>query len=148
VGSLTLPASGRVYIDTEILIYSVERHPMYGPMLDALWEQADNGTIELVTSELAVLEVLVLPIRLGDVALQQDYERLLTGGAIALFPVSRAVLRKAAELRAQLASLRTPDALHAATALDAAARQFVTNDSVFARLAALEVTILKDLIRQ
>jgi predicted nucleic acid-binding protein len=148
VGSLRLPTSGRVYLDTEALIYSVERHPVYGPMLEAVWAAADDGTIELVTSELAVLEVLVLPIRLGDVALEQDYERLLDRGAISLVPVGRPVLRRAAELRARLASLRTPDALHAATALDAAARQFVTNDPVFGRIEGLEVTILKDLIQQ
>jgi len=29
VGALSLPTSGLVYVDTQILIYTVERHPVY-----------------------------------------------------------------------------------------------------------------------
>lgn len=37
VGSLSLPGSGLVYVDSQILIYTVERHPVYEPLLAPLW---------------------------------------------------------------------------------------------------------------
>ena len=37
MGALTLPASGLVYIDTMVLIYTVERFPTYWPLLEPLW---------------------------------------------------------------------------------------------------------------
>jgi hypothetical protein len=33
VGSLTLPATGVVYVDANPIIYTVEKHPAYGPLL-------------------------------------------------------------------------------------------------------------------
>ena len=37
VGSLTLPSAGLVYLDANPVIYSVEKHPVYGPLLQPLW---------------------------------------------------------------------------------------------------------------
>jgi hypothetical protein len=36
MGSLTLPATGPVYLDTQIFIYAVEKHPVYSPLLSPL----------------------------------------------------------------------------------------------------------------
>ncbi len=33
MGTLTLPASGLVYLDANPVIYTVEKHPVYGPLL-------------------------------------------------------------------------------------------------------------------
>jgi hypothetical protein len=38
MGALTLPASGMVYADAQALIYTVEKHPTYGPLLCPLWQ--------------------------------------------------------------------------------------------------------------
>ena len=65
MGSLTLPASGLVYIDTMTLIYTVERYPAYWPLLDPLWLAAQSGMIEIVSSELTLMETLVGPLKSG-----------------------------------------------------------------------------------
>jgi len=41
MGSLSLPASGTIYVDTAPIIYSVERHPDYEFLLLPLWTEAD-----------------------------------------------------------------------------------------------------------
>jgi predicted nucleic acid-binding protein len=56
VGSLSLPASGVVYIDTAPLIYSVEKHPEYESSLRSLWVSSKSGEIQVITSELALVE--------------------------------------------------------------------------------------------
>ena len=37
MGSLTLPPSGPVYLDTSGFIYSVERIPPYSDLLEPMW---------------------------------------------------------------------------------------------------------------
>jgi hypothetical protein len=57
VGPLTLPPSGIVYVDANPIIYSVEKHPAFGPLLQPLWQAAQTKTIEVLSSDLVLLEV-------------------------------------------------------------------------------------------
>lgn len=147
MGSLILPPSGLVYVDAPILIYSVEAHPTYGPLVASLWHAARSGAIEVVSSELALAEVLILPLRLGDLDLQSDFERALLGTEMRLIPIDLPILRQAARLRAAIPALRTPDALHAATAIVSGASLFLTNHVGFRRVPGLPLVLLNDVAR-
>jgi predicted nucleic acid-binding protein len=142
MGKLTLPASGLVYADTQIFIYSVEKHPVYAPLLQPLWHEVQAGRLEVVSSELSLMETLVAPLRNGDRALAWAYEQMFQAAGIRLLPITQPVLREAAALRAGSASLRTPDALHAATALLAGCASFLTNDAAFRRVSGHPVVLL------
>ncbi len=146
MGSLNLPASGQVYVETPTLIYSVERHPLYGPLLDPFWQAALAGQIRPVSSELIITEVLVVPLRRGDVGLQAAYEAALFQADLHLLPITKDVLREAARLRAAIPGLRTPDALHAATALLAGCALFLSNDAGFRRVPGLPLALLDDVL--
>lgn len=63
MGSLTLPIQGLIALDSAILIYAVERHPLYAPIVSPLWRSAQHGTAILLVSELALSEALVMPLR-------------------------------------------------------------------------------------
>ncbi len=146
MGSLTLPITGTVYVETPALIYTVERHPRYEPLLRPLWQAVQARTVIAVSSELALLETFVMPMRQGDVSLQAAYERLLLHTPqMHLRPITQTILREAARLRASIAGLRTPDALHAATAFEAGCALFVTNDAGFRRIPNLPLAILDDM---
>ena len=145
MGALNLPASGLVYLDANSLIYTVEKHSVYGPLLQPLWLAAQAGTIEVVSSELALMETLVLPLKNGDKTLEQTYEQALLGTEMRLLPITQRILREAARLRATT-KLRTPDALHAATALEASCALFVSNDAGFRGVPNLPLLILNDLL--
>ena len=145
MGALTLPASGIVYIDTMTLIYTVERYPAYWPLLEPMWQAAQAGTIEIVSSELPLLESLVGPLKKGDPALEQAYEQALLGTEMRLQSITQSILREAARLRATT-KLRTPDALHAATGQQVRCVLFVTNDVGFRGVPGLPVVILDDLL--
>jgi predicted nucleic acid-binding protein len=145
MGALTLPTAGLVYIDAMILIYTVERYPAYWPLLEPLWQAAQAGKIEIVSSELTLLETLVGPLKSGNTTLEQAFENALLGTEMRLLPITQAILREAARLRATT-RLKTPDALHAATARQAGCVLFVTNDAAFRGLGGLPVVILDDLL--
>lgn len=119
---------GPVGIDTAIFIYFIEEDARYISTIAPLFEAADAGGIEIVTSALTLLEVLVVPYRAANIALAQRYEAVLTRGrGIRMIDLSRDHLRRTAQLRAS-AGVATPDALQLAAALTARCSAFVTND--------------------
>lgn len=145
MGSLTVPSAGLVYLDANSVIYSVEKHPVYWPLLQPLWLAAKGKTIEIVSSDLTLMETLVGPLKSGDTALANTYEQLFQQAQTRLLTITQPILREAARLRATT-KLRTPDALHAATAQQAGCVLFVTNDAGFRGLTSLPLVILDDLL--
>lgn len=143
MGTLTLPTTGTVYIDTMVLIYTVERYPTYWSLLEPLWQHSKAGAIEIVTSELTLMEVLVVPLKMGNVALAQALERALVGTELRLLPITQPILRQAAHLRARH-GLKAADALHAAAAVRYGCALFVTNDAGFRAVADLPVVVLDE----
>ncbi len=142
MGQLILPATGPVYVDTNSVIYHVERIEPYLSASKPLWDALDVGLVEVVASDLSLLEVLVKPLRDGNVSLVNLYRTVMLGtvGLTAL-PITHSILEEAARIRA-LFGLKSPDAIHAATSLAAGAKQFVTNDAVFRRVPGLAVELL------
>ena len=145
MGQLVFAANDVLYLDTAPIIYSVEKHADFWGLMQPVWKASQAGEIRLVTSELALLETLVAPIENNDYLLTAAYEQLLTKTEIRLLPISAKVLREAAKLRAAF-GLKTPDAIHAATAIENNCHSFVSNDAGFRRISNLSAQILKDLI--
>lgn len=146
MGSLTLPAGGRVYVDAQCFVYSVERFPVWAPVLAPLWQAVQAGALRVVTSELTLSECLVMPYRRADGQLIADFEDALHDPGVDMLPITRDLLRSAARLRASIPKLRTPDAIHAATALAAGVSLFVTNDLAFRSVPGLPVVVLRDVL--
>lgn len=141
---MILPLTGVVYVDANSIIYTVERHPIYAPLLEPLWLAAQARTIEVISSELALMECLIGPLKRADAILEKNYQNALLGTDMRLLPITQSVLREAAQLRATT-KLRTPDAIHAASSQQAGCVLFVTNDVGFRSVAGLPVVILDDL---
>ena len=133
MGPLTLPSSGLVYIDASGLIYSVERVEPYRTLLEPMWERAQNGNLTIVSSPVLVTEALTKPLRDGNTEIELQYRELFASNVVRLLDASYQVFEDAARLRADT-RLKTPDALHAATALRAGCTLFITNDTDFRRV--------------
>jgi predicted nucleic acid-binding protein len=139
---------GAIAIDTAIFIYLIEEDPRYLSLVLPLFEEADSGKRELVTSAVTLLEVLVVPYRIGDVQLAEHYELLLTQGrGIRMVDVTRDQLRAAAQLRAAI-GVKTPDALQIAAALGARCRAFLTNDRGLPSIRGLRIVQLSSYLEQ
>ena len=133
MGQLNLPDSSLVYIDTVIVIYSIEKFPGYFSLLEPMWQKLQARTIQIITSEITLLETLIMPIRQSNTDLIRRYEALLFSPEISLVSVNQTILRSAATLRAQT-NLKTPDAIHAATALNKSCTVFLTNDAALRKV--------------
>ena len=147
MGPLTLPANGPVYLDANGFIYSVERVEPYRTLLEPMWQQARAGEFEITSSGLIVLETLVKPLREGDEVVEMLLRSLFDAHEVSLIPATRELWEDAARIGADT-GLKTPDALHAATALSAGCTLFITNDTDFCRVQDLPIVVLDDLLAE
>lgn len=147
MGPMSLPSHGAIYLDTSAIIYSVERNEPYFTLLAPAWQQAEAGQLGVVCGELVIAETLVRPIREGNADLAAAFRAVFAAPEVDLVPTTRRLWENTARLRAET-GLKTPDALHAATALWAGCALFITNDSDFRRVENLPVVVLDDLLKE
>jgi predicted nucleic acid-binding protein len=132
----------RIAIDTCVFIYQLEGHPKYSSPAETVFEWLEQRGHTAVTSTVTMLDLLVQPYRQGDLKrVDQIYALLTTFPNLEWIASSVEVSDLAARLRADH-NLRTPDAVQAATALDARATAIVTNDPAFERVSSIAVAVL------
>lgn len=131
-----------VGLDTAPLIYFIEQNEVYLELVRGFFSAMNHGDFQVVTSTLTLTEVLVHPLRFGNVELAQEYrDIILDQENLITLPVCTEIAEIAAQLRATQ-SLRTPDAIQIATALRGGATFFLTNDLHLAAVPDLEVLVL------
>lgn len=144
MGQVSAALGHRVYLDANIIIYAVEGFIPFLAQMRTLMAAVNAGEIVAVTSELAVAEVLVKPLKEQQPALQQAYQTfLMPTPEFEVVPISLTVLEEAARLRATT-KLKLPDAIHLATALHYQCDTFLTNDDLFRRLGLSQIKLLAD----
>jgi predicted nucleic acid-binding protein len=137
---------GSVAVDTALFIYFIEENPRFLPLILPLFREADQNKLDLVTSALTLLEVLVVPYRAGNRLLAERYEALFTRSrGIRLVELTRGQLRAAAQLRAAT-GVKTPDALQLVAALGTGCTTFVTNDRRLSAVPGLRVIQLSSYV--
>lgn len=147
MGPLTLPTHGPVYLDANGFIYSVERVEPYRTLLEPMWQQARAGDFNVASSDITVLETLVKPLREGDEVVEMLLRSMFDAHEVSLIPATRELWEDAARIRANT-GLKTPDALHAATAQRAGCTAFFTNDTDFRHVEDLPVIVLDDFLAE
>ena len=145
MGPLTPPTHGPVYLDANGFIYSVERVEPYRTLLEPKGQQARAGEFDVASSVITVLETLVRPLREGDEIVEMLLRSMFDAHEVCLIPATRELWEDAARIRADT-GLKTPDALHAATALSIGCTLFISSDTDFRRVEDLPVVVLDDLV--
>lgn len=132
----------RVYFDSNIFIYLSEGFRALEPQLLQLRDSIALAESRIVTSELTLCEVLVVPFRRNDSALVAQYRQFIeASGAFDLKATGRHTYVLASLYRAQL-GMKTADALHMATATEADCDVFLTNDAKIKAPRRIEVLSL------
>lgn len=130
-----------VALDSMIFIYLLDEDERFWDKVEALFDRIESGEIKAVTSIVSVIEILSPDKYLDDNQTKTEISRFFqeTPG-LAVFPVDWEISQKAAELRRENRSLRTPDAIQLATAIIGGADIFITNDR---KLRSLKLGSLK-----
>lgn len=143
-----LQGAARVLLDTNIFIYYLQQEPQFEPCVAPIFAMIDRGEIQAFTSVITLLEVLVLPIRLGQRELANQYAEILSQSPnISLIPVDEKIARRGGEIRATMSgSIKTPDAIQLATAEATSATVVITNDKGMLGFPGARVLLVKDYV--
>lgn len=134
-----------IFLDTAPLIYFIEGNSQYQEKLDQIFKSNDQGYFVFIASSIALLEVLVKPLKVGRNELAKKYINILTGAkGIEVFEITNDIAIKAAELRAKY-NLKTPDAIQIATAFECNADYFLTNDQRLKPVTEVKCIVLTEL---
>jgi len=120
----------RVYLDACVVIYMIENVAQFSEKVRRFLAQ--NGDAVLCVSPLVRMEVMSKPLRELSAVLAADYEAFLA--AQNWLRIDDSTFERALQLRAQH-GLKTPDALHLATAQQHGCNEFWTNDDRLNKVA-------------
>lgn len=135
----------RLYMDSAPLIYYVEEHPTYLAKMDVVIAEVEQRPLMALSSVITLTEILTRPLKEQNKLLEQEYrDILLNSDTFNLLVVSSQIADSAADLRSRY-NLRTPDALHVASALDANCDAFLTNDRGLKRIKEIKILVLDEL---
>ncbi len=137
-----------VLLDTAVLIYYLEEVEPYCLLAGEVFNDIVDGNIRGFLSAISVTEFVTKPLADGKVSEVERFRDFLSSLSIQVLAVTYEIAERAGRLRSQYSSIRTPDALIVATALESGCDIFVTNDKDLKKLEAcgLTVIILEDFI--
>lgn len=130
-----------VCLDANIIIYYVERNPVWEPKVSARLKAIAAAGDSLAASDAALLECLVGPFQSGDSATLADYQKFFGSPDVQMLAVTPTVWQCAARLRAAF-NLKPLDSIHLASAVEHGCGLFLTNDAPLARCTAIAVEVL------
>jgi predicted nucleic acid-binding protein len=109
-----------IFLDTAPVIYFIEAHHQFGPLVKQVVELMNENRIQAFTSVLTLSEVLPKPVETGNNELAEKFKAYLKNGAnLTLIPIGETIGETAGVLRGKYPYLKTVDAVQIAAALDA-----------------------------
>jgi len=130
-----------IYADANVIIRLVEGDEATRAPLEARLLPLRGTGRFLLTSRLTRLECRVKPLRMQDTTLLRLYDSFFVGLEVEVLELTAQVIEKATELRAEL-NMKTPDALHMASAIVFGATAFLTGERALARCTEVSVEVL------
>ena len=141
---LELSGHQRIALDSNVLIYLLEDRGPLAEAAGALVDSIESGERDAVMSAIAIAEILAGPARAGDAQAFEITADALRDLRIEVVPVDASTAEDSAWIRGSLGVSLT-DAVHLATARNAGATAFVTNDRRIRSMPRLAVAYLDDL---
>jgi predicted nucleic acid-binding protein len=142
-----LNSASSIGLDTAIFIYHLERNKEYLAFTKMLFDGVEAGKWQAVTSVVALLEIIVKPLKLGRIRVARKYETLIMNFPnLMVVDIDRNIARQAAQLRAKY-GIKTPDAIQVAACITTGAELFICNDIRLKKIQdEIPTTIVGDFI--
>jgi predicted nucleic acid-binding protein len=133
-----------VGFDTSPIIYFIEDVSPYADLIEPVFNLLENRLLSAVTSTITLAEILTKPFAERKFGVIDEIKFLLkTFSTLSMVAIDERLAEAAALMRARY-TLRLPDALQIAAAIQGEATLFLTNDKRIKRVDALEVLVLSD----
>lgn len=130
----------RIFLDTNIIIYFLEKNTFFFEKVIPYFERAESGEIELFTSPISYMEVLIPVIKKQDIDLEGKYNYLFKT-FLNVIGIDLEIGRIGAEIRAKY-NIKAPDALQIACAINSECKKFITADKELDKIKKIEIVIL------
>ncbi|MEK7560831.1 MAG: type II toxin-antitoxin system VapC family toxin [Patescibacteria group bacterium] len=133
---------GVIGIDSTVFMYLLAEDRRYLARVERLLSDVRDGKINGIFSCIGLIELLTGPKKRGQYDIASRYREI-----IGQFPhlsirgLNERIVDLASTLRAEY-GLRTPDAIHIATAIDGGAIAFVTNDRRLKKVKEIRIDLL------
>lgn len=135
----------KIAIDTSILIYLLEKHPRYFLSAKRLLSRVQKGDVTAVFSIIGMIEILTGVKQKGRDDLANSYRQLFGNFPhFDIYTLTEQTVEIASDLRARY-QLKTPDAIHLATAIEHQAKIFYTNDKALEKVTEIRVQRIEKL---
>ena len=120
---------GLIALDTNIFISAFNEKSPKNKQTRELLDQIQNDSIKVFISVILLEEFFVRVYKLKQEAETDTFlDFIALGGLCTIIDTNKPIALLAAKLRAQYPSLRAPDAIHLASAIESGARIFITTD--------------------
>ena len=134
-----------IFLDTAPVIYFIEAHDQFGPLIKQVVELMNENRIQAFTSVLTLSEVLPKPLETGNDKLAEKFKTYIKNGPnLTLLPITEIIGETAGVLRGRYPRLKTVDAVQIAAALDAKVDAFLTNDKKLSGIKEIKILVLSD----
>ncbi len=131
-----------IALDTSLFIYLFEENPAYLAPSAKVLHAIESGKYKGVFSVIGMIEILTGPKKKGRANIAAEYEyRLRKFPNLSIIGINERIVWLSSDLRAKY-SITTPDAIHIATAIDAGAKKFITNDKALKKVREITVEML------
>jgi uncharacterized protein len=129
-----------IYADAGIIMRLIEGAATVRKPIETRLQELRSQSPLLLTSRLSRLECRCKALRNKHERLLQLYDAFFAGPEVMIVEIGAAVIERATELRASI-GFKTPDAIHAATAILAGVSEFWTTDRDFLRCTELKASL-------
>ena len=134
----------KICLDSCSIIYFIEDHKKYAPLLASVFKSIQEGKQQGYTSYISLIEVLIKPLQENRLDLAEKYrDALCSSSYFELYEVGNEISELAAKIRADH-NIKVPDAIQLATAEYYGADLFITNDPKLKKYENVNVQILED----
>ena len=134
-------------LDTAPFIYYIEDVAPYADLLDPVFSLVENHALRAVTSAVTFAEILTKPFTDKNFSLADEIKFTLKSfSSLSVATIDEKLAETAALIRARY-SIRVPDALQLAAAIQGEATLFLTNDKRMKKLDAVRVLILSEFLQ-
>jgi predicted nucleic acid-binding protein len=131
-------------LDTAPFIYYIEDVTPYADLLDPVFSLLEKHALRAVTSTVTFAEILTKPFADKNFSLADEIKFTLKSfSSLSVASIDEKLGEAAALIRAHY-TIRLPDALQVAAAIQGEATLFLTNDKRVKKVDALEVLVLSD----